>query len=121
MKATEHQYQVALFNWAAWLAQTKYPELALMFAIPNAGKRSLRQGMWMKQEGLRAGTPDIFLPVSRGKYHGMFIEMKSDKGRLSPAQQEVLPKLKKQGYYVIVSHSAIEAEDEIEKYLNGDA
>ena len=61
---TESEEQQTLFRWAA-MQCGKYPELALMFHIPNEGKRSWMTGGRMKAEGLKSGVPDIFLPVPR--------------------------------------------------------
>ena len=36
---SEHDEQVALFEWAA-LREAEIPELALLFAIPNGGLRN---------------------------------------------------------------------------------
>ena len=62
MRSTEHDIQSALFSWAQ-LQTSCYPELALMFAIPNGGKREKRQdkkGRWfsptaqkLKKEGVK--------------------------------------------------------------------
>lgn len=71
---TESEEQQTLFRWAA-MQCGKYPELALMFHVPNEGKRSKVVGGRMKAEGLKSGVPDIFLPVPRGEYHGLFIEI----------------------------------------------
>jgi len=30
-----------------------------------------------KREGVLAGVSDIFVPVARGEFHGLYIEMKS--------------------------------------------
>ena len=70
---TEHAHQKAIFCWAA-NNFNKWPELQLMFAIPNGGtrgddkkSRTIRGGK-LKAEGVKAGVPDIFLPVPRHKY-----------------------------------------------------
>lgn len=99
MKQTEHLHQVALINWAR-LNTKKYPELDLLFAIANGGKRHIGVARKLKAEGVKPGIPDLFLPVARGKYHGFFIEMKADGGRLSPAQRAVHAQLIDQGYMV---------------------
>lgn len=49
------------------------------------------------------GVPDLFIPHANRFYHGLFIEMKTEKGRLSPEQKEVIPRLEAEGYKVAVS------------------
>jgi hypothetical protein len=114
----EHQEQVALFQWAALVAN-KYPELALMFAIPNGGKRDIRTAAKLKAEGVKAGVPDVFLPVARGGYFGMFIELKSLTGRASQAQLAMMDSLSSQGYKCIVCKGWSIAKDSIMSYLRG--
>jgi hypothetical protein len=114
MRSTEHDIQSALFSWAQ-LQTALYPELALMFAIPNGGKREKRQdkkGRWfsptaqkLKREGVKRGIPDIFLPCARGGSNGLFIEMKAQDGRVSPEQASVHKILWEEGYAVIVCYS----------------
>lgn len=70
---SESVTQICLFRWAAFM-QGQYPELALMYHIPNEGKRSRSAGARMKQEGLKPGVPDVCLPVPRGPYHGLYGE-----------------------------------------------
>jgi len=126
MRSTEHDIQSALFCWAQ-LQKACYPELALMFAIPNGGKREKRQdrkGRWfsptaqkLKREGVKAGIPDIFLPCARGGSHGLFIEMKAPDGKVSPEQARVHQLLRKEGYAVIVCYSLESAITLITWYL----
>ena len=114
MCSTEHDIQSAFFSWAQ-LQTACYPELALMFAIPNGGKREKRQdkkGRWfsptaqkLKKEGVKRGIPDIFLPCARGGSHGLFIEMKSHDGKVSPEQASVHKLLREEGYAVAVCYS----------------
>ena len=114
---TEHQHQVNLFQWAK--AQSgKYPELKLMFAVPNAAKRNLNTAMYMKAEGLASGVPDIFLPCARGAYHGLFIELKRAKGSVvSKTQKVYLDGLNMQGYKAVVCYGFDEAKNVILGYL----
>ena len=48
----EEDEQIALFQWAD-LMLYKYPELALMYHIPNEGKRSLATGGRLTAMGLK--------------------------------------------------------------------
>lgn len=113
----ESEEQQALFQWAQ-LNINKYPELELLFHIPNGGKRNVREGARLKREGVKAGVPDIQLPIPRGMYYGLWVEMKSDKGKLSKNQEIWISKLRNIGHYVTVCYNWEEAKNEIEKYLN---
>lgn len=98
--APEHDEQVALFQWIA--LERNIPELGLLFAIPNGGKRHIFTAKKLKAEGVKPGVPDLFLPVARGGYHGLFLEMKREKGgRLSQHQKEWGEALTAQGYVVV--------------------
>ena len=70
MLPSEGQEQATLFNWARMM-EGMYPELRLMFHVPNGGGRSKAEAGRFKMEGVKAGVPDIFLPVPRGNYHGI--------------------------------------------------
>lgn len=113
----EHREQAALFAWASDNVG-RWPELALLFAIPNGGLRHIFTAKKLKAEGVRAGVPDVFLPVARGVHHGLFIEMKAAGGRVRPVQRVWIGALQAHGYAVVVAYSAAEAEREIEKYLS---
>jgi hypothetical protein len=116
MQHRESEEQQALFRWAK-LSEGRLPELKLLHHIPNGGKRNPREAARLKLEGVRSGVPDISLPVARGRYHGMYIEMKADKGRLSENQIEWMDRLRRQGYLVALCHGWEEAAKIIEKYL----
>ena len=76
---TEDQEQIALINWAR-MQEKKYPELRLLFHIPNGGSRGKAEAGRFRAMGVRAGVPDLCLPVPRGGKHGLFVEMKRTKG-----------------------------------------
>lgn len=113
---TEHQIQVAVFNWARYM-EHKYPELRLMFAVPNGGHRHILVARRLKLEGVRRGVPDIFLPCARQGYHGLFLEIKRPGGRVSAAQKETLAMLRAAGYKTTVAYGVDEAIAIIEQYL----
>lgn len=108
--------QINLFRWAT-LQECIYPELELMYHIPNGGKRNKSTAKRLKMEGVKAGVPDICLPVSRGKFHGLYIELKAGNNTTSYKQDEWLEKLSKQGYYTAVSYGWEEASKVITDYL----
>lgn len=114
----EHQEQAALFEWANTQFR-RYPELALMYATPNGGHRHVLIAVKLKAEGVKAGVPDIFLPVPRRKYHGLYIELKVGRNRPTAKQKWWLEQLAKQGYAIAVCYGWEEARSVIEAYLNG--
>lgn len=117
--ASEGEEQATLFHWAA-MQQSEYPELALLFHIPNGGKRGKAEAARFKMEGVKAGVPDLFLPVAVGKHHGMFIEMKRvDGGKVSREQAEWGERLKEQGYAWTVCRGWQEAAGALVEYLEG--
>ncbi len=112
----ESQEQTFLFQWAN-LARCKYPELELLHHIPNGGKRNAREAASLKRQGVKAGVPDICLPVPKGQYHGLYIELKVGKNKTSEYQNEWIEKLKEQNYYVVVCYGWRVAQEVIEHYL----
>ena len=117
MNHNESDEQQALFQWAK-LAQTKHPELKLLHAIGNGNARTNAiQGARMKREGVLSGVSDIFLPVSRNGYHGLYIELKVKGGRTSPSQKWWILKTTEQGYLAKVAFGWIEASEVIKRYL----
>lgn len=118
MRQPEHLSQAALFRWAGY--QTKrLPELSLLFAIPNGGMRSKATAAKLKAEGVKPGVPDICLPVARGEYHSLWIEMKAGRNRPTPSQVAWHMRLSQEGHRVIVCWSWEAAKDAIEEYLGG--
>lgn len=113
---TEHAQQVAVFAWAA-LNFEAHPELKLMFAIPNGGLRNKITAANLKAEGVKAHVPDIFLPVARGSWHGLFIEMKKKGGSVDPGQKDWIEDVRKQGYGACVCVGWLEAVTVIVLYL----
>lgn len=113
---SEHDEQSALLSWAA-TRTTTMPELERMFAIPNGGFRDNNTGKRLKAEGVRAGVPDLFLPVPRGGKAGLWIEMKIRKGRVTERQNDWIEWLRNQGYEARVCYCWQDAAEMIELYM----
>ena len=120
MKHQESNEQQALFQWSK-LMQAKYPELSLLHAIGNGGKRNVIEAARMKREGVLAGVSDIMLPVARNGFHGLYIELKVGKGKASDNQKWWIAETTKQGYYSTVCYGWVEVSEAIKKYLEGGA
>ena len=115
---TEAQEQKALFEWAE-AAQGKYPALRYMFHIPNGGSRNMIEARHLKEQGVKAGVPDIFLPCPNTINMGLFIELKRrERGTVSKAQAMWIFELNSAGYRAVVCKGWEEARDEIIRYLS---
>ena len=111
----EHRQQVRLM---ARLFVDR-PEIhELVFAVPNGGLRDTRVATQMSAEGLKPGVPDLMLPAAREGHHGLFVELKTDTGSLSPEQRQWHARLRSQGFRVMVCRSAAEAFAVIESYFD---
>ena len=113
-KETEYLEQCKLFKMIRALNR---PELKYAHASANGGKRNITTAVKLKKSGVLAGIPDIFIPFPCGDYHGLFIEMKSPKGTVSPAQRDALDYLFDKGYRVEVCYSAEYAFNVICDYI----
>lgn len=71
----------------------------------------------LKAEGVRAGVPDVFLAIPAQGYHGLFLELKAPKGRVSPDQKTMLETLRASGYACCVCFGWDEAREAVEGYL----
>ena len=112
----EHREQVALVEWAA-LITPRCPALALLFAVPNGSERHPVVAAKLKAEGVRPGVPDLWLPVARGGFHGLVIELKAPGGRTSPDQDWWLHELSAAGWHVMVCHGWQQAARVVATYL----
>lgn len=88
-----------------------------VFHIPNGGSRNKAEAARLKGQGVRPGVPDLFVPVPKGGYAGLFIEMKTVNGRVSEAQKRWLRLLKQNGYCTRVCWRFEEAKNTIDRYI----
>lgn len=117
MKQLEHLEQVAIMKWL----ELQHPiAFKHTFAIPNGGARSKITGAKLKKEGVKKGVPDLFLAYPSGKYYGLFIEYKAEKGKskASKEQLEWIELLNKQGYCATVCRGIEAARALFNQYLS---
>lgn len=121
---TEHSIQTAFFCWINLLKQE---DLKWVHAIPNGGERNKITAGKMKAEGARSGVWDVFMPVPRGQYHGMYIEFKTPEhrnhrnGGLKPNQMEFGQYAHGFGYRMYVAYTWREAAMALLLYLGDDS
>ena len=90
--------------------------------IPNERKATTRVMAELGQQGLKKGFPDNFIAEPRGKWHGLFIELKRAKkscSRKSPEQRRWVKQLGEKGYMAVFCHGAEEAKRVVLEYLEG--
>jgi hypothetical protein len=109
----ESRMQRACIRWF----RAQYPGY-ILFAIPNGGKRGEVEGGILKGEGVLAGVADLFLSMPSGRYSGLYIEIKTPKGRHSPAQKDFEKRVVMSGYAYVICRSVEEFIETIEKYLH---
>lgn len=112
----EHDEQVAVVRYA----RERYGHVTgfLIFAVPNGGSRHIAEARRLTCEGVTKGVPDLCIPLPRGLYHGLFIEMKRRKGGVvSPEQREICGLLERNGYMVRVCKGSDEAIAVLDQYM----
>ena len=112
MRHEESTLQIGCVRWFRY----QFPGLTL-FAIPNGGNRNLVNALIMKREGVLAGVADLFLAFPSQGFHGLWVEMKTTKGRQSTEQKRFQTDMEKQGYKYVVCRSFEEFKNEIENYI----
>lgn len=120
-KRSESSEQIAVIDWCR-INECMHPELELIHHIPNGGKRNKSEAIRLKREGVKAGVPDLFLPVPQiidGEvwYHGLYIEMKFGVNKTTVNQRYWIKRLEEQGYHCAVCNGADEAVKVIKEYL----
>lgn len=116
---SEDEEQIMVMKWAE-MQMGRWPDLRWLFHIPNGGKRGKAEAARFKAMGVKAGVPDLCLPVPIGRYHGLYIEMKRrEGGRLSEDQKEWIDGLSGNGYCVHRCDGWQEAVRVLEDYLRG--
>jgi hypothetical protein len=107
---SEHQEQKLVVNWF----RLQYPQY-MIFSIPNGGTRNTIEAKKLKDEGLKAGIPDMIICTPDKT---IFVEMKKQKGgTLSAKQKEIHAKLNDLGYEVIVGYGFKDAKYKIDEAI----
>ncbi len=113
----EGQEQAALMQEL----QLRFPHaFKLIYHVPNGGHRVKAVAGKLKAQGVKAGVPDLVLPMARGGYFGMYIEFKAMPpfdAEVSPNQDAYIQALTGQGYLAIVCRGRIDAMEAIRAYL----
>lgn len=115
--------------------RAKHPTI-LLIHIPNEGRKSAFERYKYSLMGCLTGAPDYFLPIKRGNYSGLWIELKAPahhrvvkkgkeagkvvkvaEGKPSSEQVGVISQLNQDGYLAVVCVGAESAINQVEKYF----
>ena len=116
----ESGHQEAIFSWCDY-NRNRYPELALLYHVPNGGKRDAATARALKRQGVKAGIPDLVLPVARVGFYGLYIELKAPGGKLEQSQIDFLRGVSHQGYLALVCVGWQAAVQTLSEYLDSAA
>ena len=115
----ESRAQRLFFKWwnLAHYAEFKLPK-NVMHSVPNGGFRSIVTASIMKAEGQSRGTFDIKLNVARSIFHGLWLELKAEKGVLSDDQIAFRKSMDEQNYYTAIAYNFDQAKKIVTDYLH---
>jgi len=85
--------------------------------VANERKTSKWAGAKLKRKGVKRGVVDCSILEPRGKYHGLYIELKVKGGKVSPDQKGFILNATNRGYKAVVCWSLDEVVDLVEEYL----
>lgn len=114
MRHIEENTQIACVKWFAYQYPEYYPYL---HHSPNGGKRNAREAGRFKAMGVKPGFPDIAIYLFAEGCNGLFIEMKTGKGRQTEYQKEWQRMLTGQGCRYEVCRSFEEFKETVEDYI----
>ena len=104
-------------NCVKWF-RLAYPKLSrLLFAVPNGGKRGIREAAIMKAEGVVAGVADLLLLIPKGQHNALAIDMKTEKGKQNENQKLWQNDFEQMGGKYVVCGCFDDFRNEIERYL----
>lgn len=117
MKIPEKNIQEAVVQFVRC---QRHPASELIFAIPNQLSQKVQnRGVLQSRamSGVSTGVPDLMIAWPSGPWHGLFLELKAEGGRLSVAQESWLGRLKGQGYRAEVAYGLEGALAVVREYL----
>ena len=110
MTATEAQEQEAVVQWC------DLHDVPCVH-VPNERKAPLATIQALKRQGMRPGFPDLIIPVPKGGYGALYIEMKSKTGKPTERQLAWCATLRRLGNQAYVCLGADNAIACIEQYM----
>ena len=114
-KRDEENIQIAIVKFL------KFKYRNALFTNTLGGIRtSFKQAVKAKQTGYLKGVSDLLILEPNKTYNGLFLEIKTPKGKLSPTQKDFIDKANKRNYKAIAGYELNECMDIIDKYFNNE-
>lgn len=95
----------------------RYPELMLLYHIPNGGARYKATAGKMKASGVLPAVPDLHLPVMRGPFASLYVEVKRPGEKPTQEQREFHEMLRAENHCVVVCWTTQQIIDVVVGYL----
>jgi hypothetical protein len=108
---SEHVIQATIVEWLSW-----QPNI-LFYSIPNENFGNRFHGKKLNDRGRKKGVSDLFIAEARRGFHGMYLEVKSQNGKLQIAQKEFFKKAEERDYFTSAVWSAEEGIEILSWYL----
>lgn len=109
--------QIDHINTVNWF-NYEFPDLVDDFHhFANERRCGWQQGRTLKRMGVKKGVSDLFLAIPMQGYHGLWIELKVGKGKLSEEQIKFLERKTSRGYFAIAVWGHEAAKEVIKSYL----
>lgn len=109
----------------SWMKVNNNPVIRSMaevvYHVPNGGTRNGREAANLKEQGTRAGVSDLVIPMARGGYFGLYLELKATpphNSMLAESQQGWLLKVHRNGYAAALAVGKAEAQEIIDRYAS---
>ena len=83
----------------------------------HPGFRHTERREAQRESGVKAGVPDLFVPVPKGGFSGLFIELKVGRNTATETQKQWLELLGGNGYRAEVCRGARAAIELIREYI----
>jgi hypothetical protein len=113
----EDQEQIALMRWAALVSVGENTLAELLAHVPNGGWRNPIEAARFKAMGVKAGLPDILLPLRTEAYGAGWWELKVGRNKPTEEQLRWHGLLRSMGHYVQTYWHWAEAAKDILRYL----
>ncbi len=117
-KKLEEELQIAAMQYI----RLQYPS-AISFHVRNEGISGTKMqrmvyGAKSKKMGVLSGVSDIIILEPKAIYHGLMIELKSKKGRVSESQKLFMARCEDKSYMTRVCNSFDQVQAAVDTYMS---